>query len=49
MRLTSGFAIEFVLGTQYPGDERDGKDETLIPVDYQKAGMIKDDELRRVF
>ena len=25
------------------GDEEDGYDETLIPVDYQKAGQIRDD------
>ena len=27
------------------GDEEDGYDETLIPVDYQKAGQIRDDEV----
>lgn len=27
------------------GDEEDGMDETLIPVDYQQRGMITDDEL----
>lgn len=27
------------------GDEEDGYDETLIPVDYAKAGQIRDDEL----
>merc|ERR1711907_300648 len=27
------------------GDERDGKDETLIPCDFQTAGQITDDEL----
>lgn len=25
------------------GDEADGKDETLVPVDYQSAGQIRDD------
>ena len=25
------------------GDERDGKDETLIPVDYKTKGQITDD------
>ena len=25
------------------GDEADGKDETLVPVDYQQAGQIRDD------
>lgn len=28
------------------GDEVDGYDETICPVDYQSAGMIVDDELR---
>jgi uncharacterized caspase-like protein len=27
------------------GDEADGQDETLVPVDYQKAGMITDDDV----
>ena len=27
------------------GDEADGMDETLVPVDYQKAGQITDDEI----
>jgi len=27
------------------GDEEDGFDETLIPLDYQKAGQIRDDDL----
>jgi len=27
------------------GDERDGLDETLLPVDYASAGQIRDDEL----
>ncbi|KNE65636.1 hypothetical protein AMAG_09619 [Allomyces macrogynus ATCC 38327] len=27
------------------GDEADGQDETIVPVDYTKAGMITDDEL----
>jgi metacaspase-1 len=26
-------------------DEADGQDETIVPVDYQKAGMIVDDEI----
>lgn len=30
------------------GDEMDGKDETLVPVDYQQNGMISDDELRKL-
>jgi hypothetical protein len=35
-------------GGQLPdddGDEADGYDETLIPVDYQKAGQIRDDTI----
>ncbi len=28
------------------GDEDDGFDETLIPVDFQRAGQIVDDDLR---
>lgn len=27
------------------GDEKDGYDETLVPVDYDTAGQIRDDEL----
>eukprot|EP00804_Cyclotella_cryptica_P002377 CCRYP_004084-RA/>CCRYP_004084-RA protein AED:0.01 eAED:0.01 QI:561/1/1/1/1/1/2/338/212 len=27
------------------GDEEDGYDETLIPVDFQRAGQIRDDDL----
>eukprot|EP00929_Paragymnodinium_shiwhaense_P094551 TRINITY_DN5516_c0_g2_i1.p1 TRINITY_DN5516_c0_g2~~TRINITY_DN5516_c0_g2_i1.p1 ORF type:complete len:928 (+),score=244.21 TRINITY_DN5516_c0_g2_i1:411-2786(+) len=27
------------------GDEEDGKDETLVPTDFQKNGMVTDDEL----
>lgn len=30
------------------GDEMDGKDECLCPVDYYSAGMILDDEIRGV-
>lgn len=30
------------------GDEEDGMDETLIPVDYEKAGHIVDDEVHDV-
>ena len=30
------------------GDEEDGMDETLCPVDYQKAGIILDDEIHAV-
>lgn len=32
--------------TDVSGDEADGKDECLVPVDYDTAGMIIDDELR---
>lgn len=31
----------------YSGDEDDGYDETLIPVDFQSAGQILDDDLLR--
>jgi len=31
------------------GDEDDGYDETLIPVDFQRSGQITDDELFRDF
>jgi len=27
------------------GDEEDGYDETLIPLDYEQAGQIRDDDL----
>jgi len=27
------------------GDEADGKDEALVPVDYQEAGLLRDDEV----
>lgn len=27
------------------GDEEDKKDETMVPVDYAKAGQIKDDDI----
>ena len=30
------------------GDEEDGMDETLVPLDYQTAGQITDDELHRI-
>jgi len=33
----------------YNRDEFDGKDECLIPTDYQRAGVITDDLLKRVF
>lgn len=28
------------------GDERDGRDETLVPIDYTESGLIVDDQLR---
>lgn len=31
------------------GDDVDGKDETICPFDYATAGMIKDDEFRKLF
>ncbi|KAI8056165.1 caspase domain-containing protein [Syncephalis plumigaleata] len=30
------------------GDEKDGQDETIVPLDYEKAGMIVDDELHEI-
>jgi hypothetical protein len=27
------------------GDEDDGYDETLVPVDFQRAGQIRDDDV----
>ncbi|CAE7338422.1 MCA1 [Symbiodinium sp. CCMP2456] len=30
------------------GDEADGKDETIVPCDFNRSGMIADDELRRM-
>lgn len=30
------------------GDEQDGRDETLVPCDYQTGGMILDDEIRGI-
>jgi len=27
------------------GDERDGKDEAIVPVDYERVGMFRDDDL----
>mmetsp|Transcript_34745 Transcript_34745/g.63172 ORF Transcript_34745/g.63172 Transcript_34745/m.63172 type:complete len:1225 (-) Transcript_34745:64-3738(-) len=38
-------------GSQRPdtdGDEVDGKDETIVPYDFQNAGMLADDDLRRM-
>lgn len=29
-------------------DEKDGRDEALVPCDYQRCGVIKDDDLRRL-
>jgi hypothetical protein len=31
------------------GDEADGQDETLVPLDYLESGHIKDDELYEIF
>jgi hypothetical protein len=30
------------------GEEKDSRDETIYPMDYQRAGHITDDELRRI-
>lgn len=36
------------LRTLIPDSENDGLDETIVPVDYRTAGMIRDDELKRM-
>ncbi len=39
-------------GTWVPdadGDEPDGRDEALVPIDYRTAGVITDDELYGIF
>lgn len=33
----------------YNGDEKDRKDECIIPTDYQKNGVITDDLLKKIF
>lgn len=33
----------------WSGDEVDGQDECLVPIDYKKWGMITDDHLRAIF
>mmetsp|Transcript_130658 Transcript_130658/g.419016 ORF Transcript_130658/g.419016 Transcript_130658/m.419016 type:complete len:1139 (+) Transcript_130658:92-3508(+) len=30
------------------GDELDGKDDALVPCDYERSGVLSDDELRRI-
>jgi metacaspase-1 len=30
-------------------DEKDGRDELIVPVDYKKSGCISDDELYQIF
>jgi len=35
--------------TDSDGDELDGKDECLVPLDYQISGMITDDNIRSIF
>ena len=30
------------------GDEKDGYDETLVPLDYNSAGQIRDDDLYKI-
>lgn len=30
------------------GDEEDGYDETLVPLDYEEAGQIRDDDLFKI-
>lgn len=31
------------------GDEKDGRDEAIVPLDYSESGFITDDELRKIF
>ncbi len=35
--------------TDYSGDEKDGRDECIVPLDYQTAGIISDDNIRYYF
>lgn len=33
----------------YSGDEKDGRDEGLVPLDYQRRGLLLDDVLNNIF
>lgn len=33
----------------HSGDERDGKDEALVPTDFQQSGLISDDFMQSIF
>ena len=33
----------------YSGDEKDGRDECIVPVDYEYSGIISDDNIRHYF
>ena len=33
----------------WSGDERDGKDECIVPSDYKRSGLITDDMMRKAF
>ena len=30
------------------GEEKDGKDEAIVPIDFQRSGLIKDDQLKDI-
>ncbi|RKP22239.1 peptidase C14, caspase domain-containing protein [Syncephalis pseudoplumigaleata] len=40
--------MEVLLRSCLDGDEKDGQDETIVPLDYEKAGMIVDDDLHEL-
>lgn len=40
--------VSHLLDSLVTGDEEDGYDETLIPVDFQQHGQIRDDDLLRI-
>ena len=46
MDLISNWSFLFAL--YFPGDEDDGYDETLIPVDFKSAGQIVDDDVYKI-
>ena len=33
----------------FSGDEQDGRDEVIVPVDYRESGVIRDDQLSRLW
>jgi Caspase domain len=44
----SSLLASYLLDFLFTGDEEDGYDETLIPVDFQQHGQIRDDDLLRI-